>query len=71
MDRINLPGAQPGWPARYDNATLLVRKATNQGRIIFDLSIVTNAEVSKLRTRSKRAGLYFKMPGNSRRFGFI
>jgi HKD family nuclease len=72
MDRINLPGVQPGWPARYKNANLLFRKATDQGRIVFDLSILTTAERNRLRARSKRAGLSFKMTGGStREFGFI
>jgi HKD family nuclease len=70
MDRINLPGVLPGWPARYDGKIIVFRKAARGGQVIFDLSIPSSSDLQALKSQSKRGELYYTMSGG-REFGFI
>jgi hypothetical protein len=70
MDRVNLPKPGQLGPPSYDNETLVIEKRQVGGRFIYDLRVAKPREKRALRIRSEKAGSAFKMPGQSRQFGF-
>ena len=64
---VPVPGSPTG-PPSYDNLTLVLRKASHNGALIYELRIATPAEIISLRRYSDQVGGRFVM-SSGRQFG--
>lgn len=70
MDRLNLPTSGASGTVRYDGEILKFTKIAVEGKVAYELSIITKRERNSLKAASRRLDLSFTMPGG-RAFGFI
>lgn len=64
---VPVPGSPTG-PSKYDNQTLVFRKAAHDGALIYELTIASPAKQASLVRRSDRVGGRFAM-SSGRQFG--